>query len=61
MTTIRCSLCGEAESEQTGIVLEAGGVAEQERQFRQYWEGCPTQEDRDRQDLIHAGRGHLVR
>jgi len=79
MTTVRCVLCGEAESEQVGIVLEAGeacfdcltdlveneierrGVAEQERQFRQYWEGCPTQEDRDRQDLIDAGRGHLVR
>ena len=79
MTTIRCCLCGEAESEQVGIVLEAGeacfdcltslveneierrGVAEQERQFRQYWEGRPTQDDCDRQLLIEAGRGHLVR
>ena len=75
----RCCLCGEFQSEQTTIVLEAGeacfecltdlveneierrGVAEQERRFRQYWEGHPQQEDRDRQDLRDAGRGHLVR
>ena len=34
---------------------------EEERRFQVYWGGAPTQEDRDRQDLIHAGRGHLVR
>jgi len=77
--TPRCTLCGEAESEQYTIVTEVGdvcydcitslieneqerrGVAEQERAFRIYWEGHLTQADGDRQDLIDAGRGHLVR
>ena len=40
--------------------IERRGVAEQERQFRQYWEGHETGEDRDRQDLRDAGRGHLI-
>ena len=76
--TPQCCLCGDFQSEQTTIVLEAGevccdcltnlvaseierrGVAEQKRRFTQYWEGHPTQEDRDRQDLRDAGRGHLT-
>jgi hypothetical protein len=36
-------------------------VAQQEHWFRQHWEGRESQEDRDRQDLKDAGRGHLVR
>ena len=70
----RCCLCGEFQSEQKTIVLEAGeaccdcltnlveneierrGVDEQKRQFKQYWSGHPTQEDRDREDMRDAGR-----
>ena len=40
---------------------ERRGVAVHERAFRIYWEGHPTQADRDRQDLVDAGRGHLAR
>lgn len=35
---------------------ESAGVAEEERRFREYWEGGETREDRDRQDLRDAGR-----
>lgn len=32
----------------------------QERDFLLHWEGRVTQDDRDRQDLKDAGRGHLT-
>lgn len=40
--------------------IERRGVAEQERRFRQHWEGHETSEDRDRDALRDAGRGHLT-
>lgn len=39
---------------------ERRGLESQERSFRQYWGGFVTSEDRDRQDLRDAGRGHLA-
>ena len=35
---------------------ERRGVAEQRRQFRQHWEGRPTAEDREHDQLKDAGR-----
>lgn len=76
--TPRCCVCGEFESENTGIdhkydtcfecitslienEQERRGEREEQRRFEAYHSGSPTIEDRDRQDLKDAGRGHLTK
>lgn len=41
--------------------IERRGEREEQRRSEAYHSGAPTAEDRERQDLKDAGRGHLVR
>ena len=53
--------CCECLTDLVANEMERRADAETARRWNAYYSGSPTIEDRDRQDLIDAGRGHLVR